>query len=106
MLFFKLVSGWFNDTPNLPIVGTECWKLFVSFEKIFVSEVFAHYFLIYYIYNIYIVNILLGYIYIIYIVRIAYLSYCTKNNVIIATIIKTIDNNNHNNNSFFLAFYI
>ena len=64
MLFFKLVSGWFNDTPNLPIVGTECWKLFVSFEKIFVSEVFAHYFLIYYIYNIYIVNILLGYIYI------------------------------------------
>ena len=64
MLFFKLVSGWFNDTPNLPIVGTECWKLFVSFEKIFVPEVFAHYFLIYYIYNIYIVNILLGYIYI------------------------------------------
>ena len=49
------VSGWFNDTQNSPMMGTECQKIdqftkgylwFVSFENIFVSEseVFADYF--------------------------------------------------------------
>ena len=91
MLFFKLVSGWFNDTPNLPIVGTECWKLFVSFEKIFVSEVFAHYFLIYYIYNIY--------IYSKYIVRIYIYNIYSEDSISVILHQKQCNNSNDNKNN-------
>ena len=54
-LFWKLMGGWFNDTQNAPMVGAEyqkiidAWfiyqKTFVSFGNIFVSEVFADYFI-------------------------------------------------------------
>ena len=49
------MGGWFNDTQNVPMVGAEyqkiidAWfiyqKTFVSFGNIFVSEVFADYFI-------------------------------------------------------------
>ena len=48
------MSRWLNDTQNSPMMGAECQKIdqftkgylwFVSFENIFVSEVFADYFI-------------------------------------------------------------
>ena len=48
-----LVSGWSNDTQSSTMMGAECQKIdqftkeyfwFVSFENIFVPEVFADYF--------------------------------------------------------------
>ena len=52
------MSGWFNDTQNPLMVGAEYQKIivawfiyqrtFVSFENIFVSEVFADYFISFY----------------------------------------------------------
>ena len=49
------MSGWFNDTQNRLMMGAECRKIsdiwliyqriFVSFENIFVSEVFADFFI-------------------------------------------------------------
>ena len=51
--FYLLVSGWFNDTQNPPMMEAECQKIisicliykriFVSFENIFVSELFLDY---------------------------------------------------------------
>ena len=47
------MSEWFDDTQNSPMMGAECQKIdqftkgylwFVSFENIFVSEVFADFY--------------------------------------------------------------